>query len=184
MEGPVTDIATRSPVDAIADRFWEYFLERQPIYASMLGDRRFEDRLDDPGPLGRAADRAMLRGLLAEAAEVDRDALGVEDRITLGMLEIVARIHLAQDEQHLHEFTSLDHINGPQSLSGDLARFTVVDSDESFDHLLARLAAYPAYLHAHQANLDEGVAAGRTAARVVVELSLYTHLTLPTNREV
>jgi len=168
----VTDVATRSPVDAIADRFWAYVLERQPVLASMLGDRRYEDRLDDPGPAGRAADRAMLGGVLADAAEVDRAALGVEDRVTLGMLEVVARVHLARDEQHLHEFGSFDHINGPQGLTGDLARFTVVDSDEAFDHLLSRLAAYPAWMDAHTANLDEGIATGRTAARVVVERTI------------
>ena len=44
---------TRATVDDIATRFWEGFLERQPIYASMLGDRRYDDRLDDPGPAGR-----------------------------------------------------------------------------------------------------------------------------------
>ena len=166
------DSATRSPVEAIADRFWAYFLERQPVYASILGDRRYEDRLDDPGPAGRAADRAMFGRLLDDAAAVDRGSLGVEERITLGMLEVVARVQLAQDAHRFHEFTSLDHINGPQNLAGDLARITVLDSDEAFDHLLARLAAYPDFMAAHLANLREGEASGRTAARVVVERTI------------
>ena len=39
-----------------------------------------------------------------------------------------------------------------------------IDSDEAFDHLLARLAAYPAYVDAHIGNIDDGLASGRTAA--------------------
>jgi uncharacterized protein (DUF885 family) len=168
----VTDIATRSPVEGAADRFWQYFLSSQPIYASMLGDHRYDDRLDDPGPAGRASDRAALSALLAETGTIDRGALPVEERITLGMLEVVARLHLALHEHRLHEFGSLDHISGPQSLMGDLARFTAVDSDEALDHLLARLAAYPAYLEAHMANLREGLASGRTAAAIVARRSI------------
>ena len=168
----MTDIATRSPVDEMADRFWEYFLERQPIYASILGDRRYDDRLGDPGPEGRETDRAVLSEVLVEAAKLDRSALDTEDRITLAMLEVVARTHIAELDHRVHEFDGLDQINGPQSLMGDLARFTVVDSDDAFDRLLARIAAYPAYLAAHQANLDEGVASGRTAAPVVAERSI------------
>ncbi|MFI5253986.1 MAG: DUF885 domain-containing protein [Candidatus Limnocylindrales bacterium] len=165
----MTDIATRSPVDLMADAFWEYFLERQPIYASIIGDHRYDDRLGDPGPAGRASDRRVLSGVLRDAAALDRDGLGVEDRITLEMLETVARVHLAELEQNLHEFDSLDHINGPQTLVNDLARYTQIETDDDFEHLLARLAAYPAYLEAHIANLREGIASGRTAAPIVAE---------------
>jgi hypothetical protein len=66
---------TRATVDDIATRFWEGFLERQPIYASMLGDRRYDDRLSDPGPAGRARDRELVTDVLAAVADVDRAAL-------------------------------------------------------------------------------------------------------------
>jgi len=168
----VSDTAARTPVERIADRFWEYFLERQPIYATVLGDHRYDDRLDDPGPAGRAADRVALGELLEAVGALDRATLGVEDRITAGILEVVARVHLAKLGQRLHEFESLDHIAGPQSLIGDLARFTIVDSEAAFDRLLARLAAYPAYLQAHADNLAEGVASGRTAAAIVAERTI------------
>ena len=99
----MTDIATRSPVDEMADRFWEYFLERQPIYASILGEHRFDDRLGDPGPVGREQDRGVLSELLVEAAKLDRAALETEDRITLAMLEVVARTHLGTESSTFSE---------------------------------------------------------------------------------
>ena len=158
---------TRATVDDIATRFWEGFLERQPIYASLLGDRRYEDRLNDPGPAGRQRDRELVTEALAAIADVDRASLPVEDGITLGMLESIATVHLEQDAQRLHEFSSVDHLDGPQGLPGDLARLMTIDSDEAFDHLLTRLAAYPAYVDAHIGNIEEGLASGRTAAPIV-----------------
>lgn len=163
---------TRATVDDIATRFWEGFLERQPIYASMLGDRRYEDRLSDPGPAGRERDRELVTEALAAIADVDRAALAVEDGITLGMLETIATVHLEQDAQRLHEFTSVDHLDGPQGLPGDLARLMTIDSDEAFDHLLARLAAYPSYIDAHIGNIEDGLASGRTAAPIVFKRTI------------
>ena len=163
---------TRATVDDIATRFWEGFLERQPIYASMLGDRRYEDRLSDPGPVGRERDRQLVTDALVAIADVDRDDLAVEDGITLGMLETIANVHLEQDAHRLHEFTSVDHLDGPQGLPGDLARLLTIDSDEAFEHLLARLAAYPTYVDAHIGNIEEGLTTGRTAAPVVFKRTI------------
>jgi uncharacterized protein (DUF885 family) len=163
---------TRATVDDIATRFWEGFLEQQPIYASMLGDRRYEDRLGDPGPIGREQERKLVTDVLEAVADIEREALSTEDGITLGMLETIATVHLEQDAQRLHEFGSIDHLDGPQGLPGDLARLMVVDSDEAFEHLLARLAAYPTYVDAHIGNIDEGLASGRTAAPVVFKRTI------------
>ena len=44
-----------SEVDRLADGFWERFLELSPISATVNGDKRYDDRLPDPGPAGRLA---------------------------------------------------------------------------------------------------------------------------------
>ena len=71
--------STITPVHAFADRAWDQFLELNPLWATMQGDERWDDRLDDPGPDGRVA---MLA--LAEAWEAEMDGfagleLSVED---------------------------------------------------------------------------------------------------------
>lgn len=164
----MTELAVRTDVSDLATRFWEGFLERQPLFASMLGDRRFEDRLD-PSPEGRRRDAEALESVWSDAARIDPSSLNVEDRITLSMLRVVAEIGLAQHAQAVHEYAGVDHIAGPQGLPGDLARFTVIDGAESFEQLLARIDLYPAYLDAHVTNMRDGVTSGRTAARQVVE---------------
>lgn len=164
----MTDTATARPVDALADRFWEWFLERQPIYATALGYEEHDDRLPDPSAEGRAEERARLKRLLVETEALDAGGLDVEESITLDMLQVVARIWLRQIEQAVHHIEAMDAMAGPQGLPAELSRYQRIDSPERFERLLRRLEQFPAYLAAHQANLEEGLAAGRTAARPVV----------------
>jgi uncharacterized protein (DUF885 family) len=164
----MTERAASSAVDALADRFWEGLLERQPLAATFFGDDRFDDRLDDPGPEGRAADLAAAQELLAEAARVERAGLAVEEAITLDMLEVVARLTVRAHEQATWQLASIDQLGGPQVLTGDLARVQRLDTPERLERLLRRLHAYPAYMKAHGDVLRQGVAAGRTAAAPVV----------------
>jgi uncharacterized protein (DUF885 family) len=156
-------------VETLATRFWEDFLERQPTYATFLGDERYDDRLDDAGPAGRQAEARAYADVLESAGSIDRDALDIESRITLDMLEVVARIGQAQLDQHFHQLASMDQMVGPQVLPGELARVQRADTPERLDRLISRLERYPAFLEQHADNLREGIAAGRTAARPVVE---------------
>jgi hypothetical protein len=51
----VTPIERRNDVNdadraqALADRFWEELLEREPVFATAIGDERYDDRLPDIG---------------------------------------------------------------------------------------------------------------------------------------
>ncbi|HEX5466469.1 MAG TPA: DUF885 domain-containing protein [Candidatus Limnocylindrales bacterium] len=156
-------------VDALADRFWEGFLERHPTLADRFGDPRWSDRLEDPGPDGRAADRGALEALLGEAEAIDPAGLPVEAAITRDMLITLARLWLRAEEQHLYELDPVDAMGGPQTLPGNLARIQRVDSPERFEALLQRLSAYPAYMAAWEAVMREGAASRMTAARPTVE---------------
>ena len=167
IHSPVDD-----PVAVLADRFWEWYLERQPLYATVLGDERYDDRLDDPGPQARADEATTLHGILAEAATIPTADLETEERITLDMLQVVARMRLRAHDDRLHHFEAVDQMAGPHNTPGDLARFQRTDTPERFQRLLARIALFPAHLAAHTENLEEGARAGRTAARPVMERTI------------
>ena len=164
----MTDVAIGSPVVDLADRFWQWFLARAPIYATVLGDERYDDRLPDPTQEGRDEEIAGFKGFLEDAKQINRDGLSQEDTITLDMLEVVARIQLRQHAHDTHHFEAMDQMGGPQNLPGDMSRFQRLDTPERLEKAILRLEAFPHYLAAHRANLLEGVAAGRTAAAPVV----------------
>ena len=57
-----------SALDQLADGFWERFKELQPISATINGDNRYDDRLPDTSPEGRAKARAFADEMRDNAA--------------------------------------------------------------------------------------------------------------------
>lgn len=163
---------TATPVHAFADRAWDQFLELNPLWATMQGDERWDDRLDDSGPAGRLAMQTLTEAWDAEIDGFVGLELSVEDSITLSLVRFVIERFRRGQELRLWEMEAMDQYSGPQGLVGDLARMQRTDTPERFERLLARLAAYPGWMAAHRANLAEGVASGRTAAPPVVERCL------------
>ena len=158
-------------VNALADRFWDGFLELQPLWATMLGDERCDDRWDDPGPAGRARElRDLARAAGGRRRDRPRPTSDVEERITLDMLRVVAHLRRRAPAHRLWQLDAVDQMAGPQSLPGELARFQRVDYARApgpADRAAGRLSG--ATSRPTSTNLREGVAAGRTAARPVVE---------------
>jgi uncharacterized protein (DUF885 family) len=163
---------TATPVHAFAERAWEQYLQLNPLWATSQGDERWDDRLDDPGPVGRSVTLALVDAWEAEIEGFGGLELSVEDSITLDLIGIVIDRTREADALRLWQMEAIDQHGGPQGLVGDLARIQRADTPERLQRLLARLAAYPGWMTAHRDNLAAGVAAGRTAAAPVVERCL------------
>lgn len=169
MTDPDPDAAS---VDALAERFWESILALNPTTATFYGDERYADRLDDPGPAGRAASRSLMERTAVEASAVPTDGLSTEDRITLDMLRVIADLHIEEDDQHLYQLRVVDQMGGPQQLLPQLTQFQPADSPERLEAFIARLHAYPAFMAANSEILREGLGSGLTAPRIVAERTI------------
>lgn len=156
-------------VNELADRFWEAILELNPTTATVYGDERYDDRLEDPGPAGRAKTRALMERTRAEAAAIPPEGLSIEDRITRDMLLVVAELGIVDDDEGTHRLRVVDQIGGPQTLLPQLCQFQKADTPERFERFTARLRAYPAFMAANIGILEEGRATGLTAPRIVAE---------------
>jgi uncharacterized protein (DUF885 family) len=153
---------------ALAARTWERTLELNPTLATVYGDERFDDRLDDPGPVGRAARRSLADETLAAATAIPAASLGEEERITRELLRVAAATEIADDETRMDLVGAVQQ-QGHQALLPELVQFQRADTPERLERLLARLAAYPAVAESVIGLLDEGRACGLTAARPVAE---------------
>ena len=161
-----------SPIDALAARFWESFLEVNPISATMNGDTRYDDRLPDPGPEGRAKARLLAEDTRAAALAIPEDGLSVEERITRDMLIVVGEMFIEEDEQRLDELLVVDQMGGPQTLMPQLCQFQAADSSERLEKFLGRLHEYSGYMAANRELLREAKASGLTAPRIVAERTI------------
>ena len=164
-------------VNALSDRLWNGMLDLSPITATMLGYEQGLDRLDDPGPEGRAKAGALYRETLAAAAEIEHGAVGavalpVEERITLDIMRVICGIELEQQEQRFDRLRVVDQMEGPQTVLPTLGTFQSLDTPEKRDLFLARIADYPRYMSANSELVREGLAAGLTASRIVTERTI------------
>jgi uncharacterized protein (DUF885 family) len=161
-----------SPVNELAERFWEGVLELNPSTATFYGDERYADRLEDPSPEGRAAVRDLMARTAAEAAAIPVEGLSTEDRITRDMLQVIGELQVEEDDQGLHQLRVVDQMGGPQQLLPQLTAFQPVDTPERLDAFIARLRAYPAFMAANVAILREGMESGLTAPSIVTERTI------------
>ena len=159
-------------IDALSDRFWEAILELNPVTATVYGDERYDDRLDDPGPEGRAATRRLMEQTLAEVEAIPAGDLPTEERITRDMLRVVAELGIEEDDQNIHQLRVVDQMSGPQQTLPQLTSFQTADTPARLDAFLARIHAYSDYMAANAGILRDGMASGLTAPRIVAERTI------------
>jgi uncharacterized protein (DUF885 family) len=154
---------------ALADRFWEELLEREPVFATAIGDERYDDRLPDIGEEGRARSETRNRAALEELATIDREGLNVTLRTTMDVLEAIATQTLAAIELRTDRLYVANHFVGPGVLLGDIASIQRTDTPEHLERYEQRLRAFPSYLEACEEIAREGIATGVVSPRTVVE---------------
>ncbi|MGH2591656.1 MAG: DUF885 domain-containing protein [Actinomycetota bacterium] len=157
---------------ALVDRYWEKLLELEPLLGTMVGDKRYDDRLPDPSEAGRAARETLHRSGLEELALVERDLDDQDLRTTLDVLEAIAAREIASLEHRLDRLTCVSHLWGPGGVIGELASMQRADTPERLERYVARLGGAPEYYDAVIEVTREGLASGVIAPRVVVERAI------------
>ena len=165
---PIAGMTASTDLAALAERTWERTLELNPTLATIYGDERYDDRLDDPGPAGRAARRALADETLAAAAAIPRPGSTRRSGSRATSWRLAAATDIADDETRMDLVGAVQQ-QGHQSLLPELVQIQKADTPERLERLLARIAAYPAVADTVIGLLEEGRAAGLTAARVVAD---------------
>ena len=174
---PSRDTVGSEAASALLDRFWDEFLGLEPLFATLVGDERFDDRLPDPSPDGLARREGVHRSALRELEGIDRSGLGMEERTGLDMLESLAHRDLSIVEHRLDRLWAVSHmlgsyLCGPGLLPSQLGALQRADTPDRVDRYLARLSVVPRYLEAIEGVMREAVEAGQVAPAVVVDRSI------------
>ena len=150
-------------LDRLAADYWDAFLERHPTYATAIGDRRFDVRLEDESPAARDAWRAQLDDFERRLADLDGDS----DRVTRAALAETLVADRGFLDADLGAFT-VDPMNGPQVDLLNIPSFHSARTDAEADALLERWRAMPTYLDQACENLRNGLAKGRVGVSMLV----------------
>ncbi len=140
--------------EALSQRFIGEFGRYSPVYATALGDHRFDAELDDLGTAGRARTLAWTRGLLAELEAIDRGALSRANQVDAAMLENQLRFSIWSEEAYRDwswDPLVYTQLTG-QALYGLLAR-EFAPLPDRLRSLTSRLEKLPRLLEQARANL-------------------------------
>ncbi len=160
--------AASAALRTIADDFWEAFLQAHPTFATIMGDRRFDDRLEDLSPEAREAEILRLAATVKGASAIDPADLDDRDRVTRSMLIEEVSGQLAALRTRVDEW-SVNPIDGPQAWVVDLVDYQPVASIEDGRHLIARADAMGRLVDQVIEGLRRGMARGQVASIVPLE---------------
>ena len=63
-------------------------MEDEPIFATVIGDRRFDDRLPDITPEGRLRSQKKYESILRRCRDIQTNTLSPSERLTLSALSV------------------------------------------------------------------------------------------------
>ncbi|PXX62468.1 uncharacterized protein (DUF885 family) [Nocardia tenerifensis] len=155
----------------LAERYWDTFLEAKPSDATLLGDRRFDDRIED---LSAEADERLLstwRELLRQVDAVDAEGLDPTDRTTRSLLRTELSGAIERLAWRPLELAS-DQMEGVHANALTMAPQTNAPRPENARALVQRFRQYGDMLGQAVERFRAGLAAGRTPARITLERSL------------
>jgi uncharacterized protein (DUF885 family) len=156
----------------LATRFWETYLELQPLVGTYVGDDRYDDRLHDPSEAGLAEERSFYEAALGDLATIDRTDLSEDLRTTMDLLEFGSKRSLADLDHRIDRLQAVSHLFGPAGLLASLASLQRADTPERADRYAARLEAVPAFFDAVGGIVRDGAQSGQTAPGLVVDRTI------------
>ena len=149
-----TPTAEDAKFEALGQRFLDEFGRYSPVYATALGDHRFDGDLDDLSAAGRARSTAFARDLLRQLSQIDSTRLSRANQVDAAMLENQLR-YAVWSEEKFRDWSwdplSYTQLAG-QGLYGLLAR-EYAPLPERLRSVTSRLEKLPLLLEQMRANL-------------------------------
>jgi uncharacterized protein (DUF885 family) len=151
----------------LAAEAWDSQMEAQPTYATVVGDRRFDDRLPANGPGATAADAARLARVLGRAEAIDPEPLSPADRVTRDALVDFLRYEHELVEAGVQDW-AVDPLDGPQVGFLDIPSFQPIADRVQADMLLGRWREMGPWVDRHIASSREALGRGVGAPAALV----------------
>ncbi len=163
-----------SPGEASADLValfreeWETHLRNDPFFATVTGDKRYNDRLPEASEAQAEREAQQLRDFLARLARIDRGRLTEKDRLNYDLFGRLKREALREIEFHVYRMP-VSRMGGFHTFFAELGTFIRFDGVKDYEDYLARLAGYPAFSQGQIGLMREGLRSGITQPRLALE---------------
>ncbi len=160
--------ARRKAFEALLAEHWEYTLSHSPEFASILGDKRWNDKVSDLSAREVEADLAKTKEFLARFEAIDTSGFSEQQALTKTLLVRRFREDLEDARFKIWEMPvsqiSGIHLQAPQLVA--LLSFKTVKDYEDY---IARLKQLPRMFDDTIANMRRGMADGLMPPKFLLE---------------
>jgi uncharacterized protein (DUF885 family) len=160
--------ARRKSLNDLLAEHWEYTMRNNPVYASILGDKRWNDKLDDASQEAIDKDLAETKKFLARFEAIDTTGFPQQEQLNKTLMVRDLKISLEGArfkpwEMPVSQFGGL-HIELP-----DLVTILSFESVKDYEDYIARLKAMPLLFDQTEVQMRKGMADGLMKPRLLLD---------------
>jgi uncharacterized protein (DUF885 family) len=160
--------ARRKALNDLLHEQWEYTMRTSPIYASILGDKRYNDKLDDFSQKAIDADLEQTRRFLEGFEAIDTTGFPEQEAINKQLMVRDLKMSLEGArfkpwEMPVNQSSGI-HIDAPQLVS-----ILSFDSVKDYEDYITRLKLLPVLFDQTTEQMRKGMAAGLMPPKILLE---------------
>ncbi len=151
----------------LLDDAWEWRMQESPVFASMLGDRRFNDRWGDNSPAAHERRFADEQAFLARLRQIDPSGLDASDQINYDLFrrDLEDNIDGYRFRNYLMPINQRGGVQSLESVAERLRLATVQD----YEDWLKRMAKVPEVIEQTMALQEAGRRQGYMPPKILME---------------
>jgi len=149
------------------DQDWEYQMAHNPVRASLLGDRRWNDKWPDVTLPALHEQYQHARETLSQLHGIDRNQLAKEDQLNYDVFDYNQR-DFVEGEQYKWYLVRTNTFNGIQTVEGlvNSLRFETV---KDYEDWIGRMHNFPVYMDQNIGLMSEGIRDNVVLPKVIAE---------------
>ncbi|NIA25203.1 MAG: DUF885 family protein [Gammaproteobacteria bacterium] len=155
----------------LGDEYWDYTMEINPTHAMMLGDHRFDEKVEEASREAEDSQISRLRGFAGRAEAIDPACLDKDERITRDVLIFEASTGADALETRAAEF-AVNHAMGLQAMIPVLIPQLPIEEPEHAEALIEKYRGFARVFDEMAERLREGLVNGRTPPALTSEKTI------------
>ena len=164
----MSEMTSATALRALFQEEWEAHLAFDPYFATVTGDRRYNDRLPEASEARYAREAQALRAFLDRLGRIDRAGLSEADRLNVDVFRRLKHDALAEIE--FREYLApINRMGGFHTFLAELTNLISFDRAKDYQDYLTRLDGFADHCAGQIGLMREGLRRGITQPRVALE---------------
>ena len=158
----------RKALNDLLSEQWEYTMRTQPEFASILADKRYNDRMSDISETGVRQQLADARKFLARFEAIGTAGFSAQERINRDLMVRDLRNQIA-DARFNDWQIPVNQMLGPHLFAVQFPSMLTFTTAKDYDDFIARMKQYPRMFDQLTTNMRKGMAARLMPPKFLLE---------------